>query len=401
MTVLRVAERALAAGFSPATPSAGAVFLHAGWRSCGTWLWATLRDSETVRAFYEPLHEDLARLDRAAIGAFSPGSWGSGHGPGAPYFAEFAGVLNQGGRGVAGYHPRFAFDDFFAAPDRADPALEAYVTDLLQHAAAEGRLPVLKFCRSLGRVPWFERHFPTAFHAVIVRDPWAQWRSARAQLERDKNRYFVLAPFVILARNTHDPLMAAALAHLRVRLPPHLGRDLGLTTSVCWHHIKHLGWADRYRGFLAFWTASNIAALSGEALAIDADALSTDDEHRTAVQDAMSAAAGLPLSLVPRPDADTPPPSERDDATEAARAASDALAFLNTQRHRLTPPRARLLEQKLLAHAGGAAPHETPIAPIEPRAPAYAAAVAYVAATRMLYPLRRAHYHVDRWLKRG
>jgi hypothetical protein len=399
MTVLRVAERALAAGFSPATPSGGALFLHSGWRSCGTWLWATLRDSDTVRAFYEPLHEDLARLDRAAIGAFSPGSWGSGHGPGAPYFAEFADMINPGGRGVDGYRSRFAFDDFFATPDRDDPALEAYVGGLLRHAGAEGRLPVLKFCRSLGRVPWFERHFPTSLHAVIVRDPRAQWRSARAQLQRDKNRYFVLAPFVIIARNAKDPLLAAALAHLRVKLPPHLGRDLGLTTSVCWHHIKHLGWADRYRGFLAFWAASNIAALSGEALAIDADALGTDTGHRTTVQNAMSAATGLPLSLMPRWSADAPAPAEPEDAAEAARAAADALAFLATQQHHLAPHRAQLLERKLLAHAGGAAPSDGPIAAIEAPASAYAGAAAYVAATRAIYPLRRAHYHFDRWVK--
>src|SRR5580698_1161090 len=148
MTVLRVAERALVSGFSPAHQSGAAVFLHAGWRSCGTWLWATLRGSDTVRAFYEPLHEDLATLDRAAIGAFSLESWGSGHGPSDPYFAEFAGALNRSGRGVAGYHRRFAFDDFFAGPDHQDPALEAYIDGLLHHAVSEGRLPVLKFCRS-------------------------------------------------------------------------------------------------------------------------------------------------------------------------------------------------------------------------------------------------------------
>lgn len=396
MTVLRVTERALAAGFSPATPSA-AVFLHAGWRSCGTWLWAALRDSGTVRAFYEPLHEDLARLDHAAIGAFSPGSWGSGHGPGAPYFAEFAGALNPSGRGVAGYHPRFAFDDFFTDSDHADPALEAYVSDLLHRATAEGRLPVLKFCRSLGRVAWFERHFPSALHAVVVRDPWAQWSSARAQLERDKNRYFVLAPFVILARNADNPLLQAGLAHLRVKLPPHLGRDLQLTTSVCWHHIKHLGWRDRYRGFLAFWTASNIAALSGNSLAIDADALGTDAEHRTAVQDAMNAATGLPLSLMPRPDADALAPLAREDAAEAARAAADALSFLAAERHRLAPHRALLMEYKLRSLAAGATPSNGPIGPVQPPAFAYASATAYVAVTRALYPLRRAHYHFDRW----
>jgi len=399
MTVLRVAERALASGFSPASQSAAAMFLHAGWRSCGTWLWATLRGSDTVRAFYEPLHEDLARLDRAAIGAFSPGSWGSGHGAGAPYFAEFAGMLNRHRRGVALYDRRFAFDDFFAGPERADPALEAYINSLLLHATAEGRLPVLKFCRSLGRVAWLERHFPAALHAVVVRDPRAQWSSARAQLERDKNRYFVLAPFVILARNAHDPLLAAALAHLRVKLPPHLGSGLALTTDVCWHHIKHLSWADRYRGFLAFWAASNVAALSGEALVIDADALRTDPDHRAAVQDRMSAATGLPLSLTPRSGSGAPAPIEAGSGAEASRAAADALAFVAGQKHRLAPHRAALLERKLLACAAGAAPRDGPIAPIEASAPAYAGAAAYVVATRALYPLRRAHYHFDRWVR--
>jgi hypothetical protein len=30
-----------------------------------------------------------------------------------------------------------------------------------------------------------------------------------------------------------------------------------------------------------------------------------------------------------------------------------------------------------------------------------AAAAGYVAMTRLLYPLRRAHYHLDRWIKRA
>jgi hypothetical protein len=401
MTVLRVAERALASGFSPATQSGAALFLHAGWRSCGTWLWATLRDSDSVRAFYEPLHEDLARLDRTAIGAFSPESWGSGHGPGAPYFAEFANMLNPNGRGVAGYQPRFAFDDFFAPADRADPALETYIDSLLRHAVAEGRLPVLKFCRSQGRVTWMERHFPNSLHAVVVRDPRAQWHSARAQLERDKNRYFVLAPFVILARNEGDPLLAEALAHLRVKLPPHLGHDLALTTEVCWHHVKHLGWADRYRGFLALWAACSVAALSGDAMVIDADALTADPAQRAAVEDQMRAATGLELSLRPRPGSAAPWPSTGADAADAARAAADALAFLAAQHHRLAPQRAMLLERKLLACAAGAAPDTGPLAPMPAPATAYLGAAAYVAATRALYPLRRAHFHVDRWFKRG
>jgi hypothetical protein len=52
---------------SPAARRAAAIFMHSGWRSCGTWLWETLRESATVCGYYEPLHEGLGSLDRAGI----------------------------------------------------------------------------------------------------------------------------------------------------------------------------------------------------------------------------------------------------------------------------------------------------------------------------------------------
>jgi hypothetical protein len=404
MTVLHVAERAPAPGSIPAATgaegreagSAAAIFLHAGWRSCGTWLWERLRDSQTVHAFYEPLHEDLTRLDRVAISGFSPDSWGSGHGPGAPYFAEFAGLLQQNGRGVAGYAQRFAFDNFFTAADHSDPELEAYIANLLRHAWSQNRLPVLKFARSQGRVAWLERQFPDACHAVVLRDPWSQWLSARAQLERDKNRYFVLAPFVILARNARDPLLAAAIAHLGVKLPPDLGGGLHITRDVCWHHVKQLSWAERYRGFLALWAAGGVASLSGNAMVIDTEALATDPAHRMAVEDAMQGASGLPLALRPRPAIRSDEMAAQN--TDAASAAAAALEFLAAHRERLATDRAQLVETKLIAAAAGA--KAGPIGARLPGPAAYASAVAYLAATRLLYPLRRAHFHVDQWVRK-
>jgi hypothetical protein len=230
MQIVREAERPAAAAFEAISRTdtdlvrqrgpAAAIFLHSGWRSCGTWLWEALRECRTVRAYYEPLHEDLDSLDRAALTRFSPGSWDSGHSPGAPYFAEYLPRLRHnmfGDRpGIRGYEQRFAFDDYFRDPDDDDPALHAYLQGLIEAARAEGRVPVLKFCRSLGRVPWMARHFPDAMHAVVLRDPVTQWLSARRQMEVMKNRYFVLAPFVILARNAAHPLVADALARLDV-----------------------------------------------------------------------------------------------------------------------------------------------------------------------------------------
>jgi len=77
MQIVREAERPAAAAFEAISRTdtdlvrqrgpAAAIFLHSGWRSCGTWLWEALRECRTVRAYYEPLHEDLDSLDRAAL----------------------------------------------------------------------------------------------------------------------------------------------------------------------------------------------------------------------------------------------------------------------------------------------------------------------------------------------
>jgi hypothetical protein len=404
------------AGVAAGSRRVDAVFLHSGWRSCGTWLWDVLREKPGVRAYYEPLHEGLASLDRDAIGQFRPDSWGSGHGGGAPYFTEFGDLLKPGG-GVAGYQRRFAFDDFFAAPGTDDPALRAYLDGLLAHAHREGRLPVLKFCRSLGRVGWLERQFPNALHVVMVRDPVAQWRSARLQMERDLNHYFVLAPFLILSRNATHKLLADAMRALDVSLPPWLSDDLGVTTTVCWRHVQKLDWAGRYRAFLALWAASAVAALSSDAMVIDADSLG-DADTRAAAEHGLSAAIGLDVALA---DTAQPPTStawlgNAAEAEDAACASLAALAFVTAHREKLAPDHVRLLARKLTPHFAPPAGTNLPVltraavaqgpvrasAPVTRQAPWLRTmdAVAYVALARASYPLRRAHFHLDRWLRR-
>jgi hypothetical protein len=396
-----------------ARPAASAIFLHAGWRSCGTWLWETLRDQPGVRAFYEPLHEGLADLDSAAIGAFRPDSWGSGHTAGAPYFHEYAAMLAPRGRGVAAYQRRFAFDDFFATPAGPDPALIAYVDGLIRSAAREGRLPVLKFCRSLGRVGWLQQHFPGAFHAVILRGPVPQWRSARLQMERDANHYFVLAPFVILARNAGHPLLAQAMARLGVVAPVRLGNGLGVARTVCWRHVQKLDWAERYRGFLALWVTSTLMALSSGAMVIDSDRLGHDAAHRDEAAQALGQAGGWDLALPFSPDitADASWPGTEAEAEDAARAAFAALDFLRDHASMLSEPVYAMLSAKLapnLRLPGGrrlapASPTVLPTAAPPRSSPAalrMADAATYVAFARATYPLRRAHYHLDRWRKR-
>jgi hypothetical protein len=390
-------------------PAPRAIFLHAGWRSRGTWLWTRLRAEAGVKAYYEPLHEDLSVLSRQAIGHFRPDSWGSGHADSAPYFSEFADLLGPRGRGVRLYQRRFAFDDFFLAPDQIDHGLESYLRALLDASHAEGRQPVLKFCRSLGRVGWMMDRFPDALHTVLLRDPASQWRSARRQLDQDGNRYFLLAPYLIMARNPGNPLLADAMRCLDVAMPARLGSDFGLTVATTWRHVQRLDWAQRYRGFLAVWAATAVAACGSGAEVIDADSLGRDLPHRAAVQ-ALFAGAGMAPDLRLARAAD--PLGAWDgtayEARDAAQAALAALDFMQAHRAALPHGRARYLARMLaptftLPDGGRLQLNHAAL----PAAPAAAGrplrlrqldAAVYVAQQRAIYPLRRAHYYVWRWL---
>jgi hypothetical protein len=399
------------------------IFLHTGWRSRGTWLWDRLRADARVKAFYEPLHENLAVLDRDSISHFRPDSWGSGHGESAPYFAEYASLLGPRGQGVRLYRRRFAFEKFFLPPDQDDPELEAYLAQLLALAHAEGRQPVLKLCRSLGRAAWMRARFPDALHTVLLRDPTSQWRSSRRQLDRDGNRYFLLAPYLIMARNGGHPLLAGAMRGLGVTPPVPIGHGGAVTTTATWRHVTRLDWAQRYRGFLAVWAATAVAALSSGAEVIDADGLGQDGAQREDVA-ARFAAAGVLVDLhqarPPEPPAAWPGAAA--EAGDAAAAARQALDFVEAHRAVLPAPHmahlARLLAPSPLATSPLATSPLAP-SPLTPSldspatapAPAWRAppkpapmllrqadALAYVAFERALFPLRRAHYYLWRWL---
>jgi hypothetical protein len=333
-----------------ARAAAQAVFLHTSWRSGGTWIWSRCRASSRVCGFYEPLHEQAARFSRRTVSSLRPGSWQSNHSETAPYFEEYRTLIPPSGRGVPGYREDFAFDNFFRAPDDpADLALETYLAGLLASPPARNKLPVLKFCRSLGRVGWLENLFPKVMHLVVLRDPLAQFNSIQRLLEQQRNRYFTLAPMLVLARNAHHPQVRAAAATLGVSLPALFSTDMDYAVETCWRHIRRLSLAEQYRGFLAFWTLCAVAALESEARVIDIDSMGTDPAHRLAAEAMIRAQIGETVKLVPR----TPPPAgARPPPPGLSEAHAAALAFLHANRNRLTAPRHALISAKLESHAG-------------------------------------------------
>jgi hypothetical protein len=254
---------------------AHAVFLHTGYRTAGTWLWSCFRKLDNVTAYYEPLHEMLATIDAAKLASSTADSWHSGH-PSLdmPYFQEFAHLLRAdskaggvggapGAVGIPGYERRFAVDRFDGQTPDGAQQMQDYLRGLIQAAHQQGRVPVFKFCRSLGRMRWFRAAFPEAAHIVVEKNPISQWQSCWQLYAAHRNPHFVAVPLAVLALNRDVPLVRQTLEAMRVALPSdpaaRSGSNGGSSQTFESYiefykeHVQSMSPAQAYRGFLAHW----------------------------------------------------------------------------------------------------------------------------------------------------
>ncbi|MEA3117453.1 MAG: hypothetical protein QOI13_723 [Paraburkholderia sp.] len=249
------------------------IFLHTGWRSGGTWVWSRLRTLETVTAFYEPLSTLLGDLSLADIPAVRPTS-NSGHPPlDAPYYEEYRSFLQDRMRGVVGYQKGFGTDRFGDVPDGEFPALQAYLQNLCDRSIEQGKVPVLKFCRSQGRLPWLRRAFPKALHVFVLRNPAAQFASGWLLKQEWGNSFFVAAPFRVLGLNQSQPVVKQAIEMCGVSLPPITPTSVDEYAAACERYAHTVEGTHAYRAFMALWILCASRMLSGVDLLIDMDRL--------------------------------------------------------------------------------------------------------------------------------
>ena len=279
--------------------NAAPVFLHTGWRTRGTWLWSRFRALPGTACFYEPLAEELASISQAAIASHDPGNWPSGHPPlHQPYFSEFRPLLRTVTRGVVHYDTKFAVAGFFAEPDAPMPGLRDYLDLLLRTAYVEGAQPVLKFCRSVGRIGWMQRNFPQALHIVLMRNPLAQFISAQRQYRRHDNLYFLAMPLLLLTMHRDVPAVAAAVRHLAVTLPaPPRGASLRAGLAACKAHLRSSEPAAQYRAFLAFWMVTAASIPDTIDLVIDSDLLTSAEDYRRQCEIDLATLTGRTVTL--------------------------------------------------------------------------------------------------------
>ena len=268
------------------------LFIHASWRSAGTWLWEELRSQPKNMGFYEPLHETLPRIGVAEIDRLNTNSWRSRH-PALtkPYFWEYQALLksqqpNRRRAGVENAKAAFSFDRYFMGSDERHDELFRYITVLCETAFAQNRQPVLKFTRSQGRLPWFVRCFPQFKHPLLVRQPWGKFQSAWRCLQEDDNPYFFAAPIVVLERNAENSDVAALIRALELPIGG-FRPGTSLWRLRYWKRaVLKLGHDTLYKTVLALWLLNIAYALPAADEVLDGD-------H---APEAFAAAFGIDLS---------------------------------------------------------------------------------------------------------
>lgn len=264
------------------------VFVHSGWRCSSTYIWHRFRALAGVRAYYEPWHEQLARLTPETIYAETPDNSGLRH-PGGdrPYLQEFEVVLDPAG-GVRGFEPGFALDRFWIEPEASDLSQQAYVEELVGAARARGETPVLACCRTLGRTGWLKRRFG-GFHVMLIRDPVQQWLSFYSLRKRPRPTYFELCHYVLLSE------MAGCADVSRTLLGQDFdgGGTLDDRIAAVRRQLKRAPASVSFQAFLAVWLRSYLKALPQADLVVDVDRLARDQAYARQVEAAIEAGCGL------------------------------------------------------------------------------------------------------------
>lgn len=213
-------------------------------------MWSRFRADAAFYPYYEYYSESLATLDLAAI-SHSARDWNSHHPHEAPYFLEFAPLLEPGG-GVRGYDAAMAYGHFFGRPADAPGLLaqRAYIAGLIETARGLDRIPVLTCTRGLGRIAWAKQAFG-GLHIVLRRPLFHQWCSYSNQASGG-NPYFLGTVLDTIAANGDDPVMAVlqrfardnAVRHGGDASPPSADDDLFICFIVLHIYLDHIAARD-------------------------------------------------------------------------------------------------------------------------------------------------------------
>ena len=245
------------------------MFVHSSWRTSSTWLWAKLRQAPTTIAYNEIFHEMLNSLTIDHMRGDDFAKWNSKHPEIAPYFLEFAQLVEPGGV-MRGYDRSMAFERFIPQGGLAgslSAAERAYVGGLIENARRRRNIPVLTDTRTLGRFRALAEAFPGR-HVLLVRNLFHQWGSYTEQWARGNN-YFMDMLFKTIDGSSHD-------------------RFVKLLSDWFADEDRSPNSARTFQLFLLFHLYLYAHAFDSADLVVDVNRIAAEPEHRVAIEQALS-----------------------------------------------------------------------------------------------------------------
>lgn len=270
------------------------LFLQTGFRTGGTWLWSRFRDQPGVLALCEPFNEALADITEEQISALTSHASGLNH-PHlkAPYFHEYMGLLNGEKPGVRGFQSWYGIESYFG--HAGDNDVSAYLRSLTDHAATQGKTPVLKFTRALGRAKWLHEQFPNAAQLLLLRHPLAQFWSGYLQSVQRNNFTFLMIPVFALSRANMAPARAIIKRYAIPCISPSLGVPVcaGGYTELA----RQMPIEDLFGIFLAHYVLSHALSAQHADLIVYQDRMQTEPVYREWVEQQVATCFGIPVDL--------------------------------------------------------------------------------------------------------
>jgi len=278
------------------------IFIHSSWRTSSTWFWQSFRRLPATICFYEPFHEWLATITRQQAVGEGPRSWNSGHPAGDPYFLEYVPLLRKSG-GVRIYRTSMAYE-WYVPPgglhDELRPVEAKYLSLLLRYAARYGRIPVLGFTRSLGRLSAIKKQFG-GFDIFLHRNLWSQWTSYLSQKEAGND--FFYKTLLLITKQKQDWFLCFIHNYYANRAIEHyLGKPEAKETELSKDNfdIKLLAFLpdhDVFGMFMAVHIYLYLHARQRADMMVDVTRMAADRAYRRDVEQEVLLRTNLPIGL--------------------------------------------------------------------------------------------------------
>lgn len=272
------------------------LFLQTGFRTGGTWLWGRFRAHASVLAFCEPFNEALADLTLEGIKSLTAQNSGLKHPMlSAPYFQEYAELLEQGVPGMPGFQCQFGIESYFGQHAVRDDDVRAYLQSLIDYAAQHGKTPVLKFTRGLGRSGWLQEQFPESAQLLLIRNPLTQFWSGYHQAVYRGNFTFLMIPLFALSR-INAPVPQVIIDKYEIPYIP-FSEGVAACAGQYTELARQMTLEKVFGMFLVLYVISHALSVPYADLTIYQERMQIEKPYRGWVQEQIAVLGGVPVDL--------------------------------------------------------------------------------------------------------